>query len=586
VTRASTAGIGAGAASGPWVTALLAALALTAANAAKPLVIDDPLYVTFAHHILAHPGDPYGFEAYWDERPEPAMSVAWVPPVLPYWLAGVIALFGDHPVAWKLSLLPFALAFTGSLAFLLVRLAGPVATPVVLALAFVPTVLPGLNLMQDVPALALGLLGYALCVRACERRDRRIALAAGLVLGLAMQTKYTAVIYSALSLVHVVLHRRRREGAVALLAAAGLFVGWEGLIFARYGQSHFLAGIERVRTIEMLPSVTLADAEAPGTAALYWIFCLVSLVGGTCLGPGLLALVGLGARRWLVASAALAAGGAFAVIPALPEPPFFAAGSFFAQIAAENPEFLLFVPLGLCFATGLVAVAARRLRRGGTGEPAADRVLAAWVLLEVAGYFVVSPFPAVRRMIGLPIAATLLAARAAATRAGGREAHGGVWIATAFAVVLGILYYGADLADARARRALTPRVVERLAQLGADPERETIWYVGHWELQYYAERAGFRPVVAERSRLQPGDWLLLCDGTAQPPIRFPVDHFRREAELPATSPWPWSTQPVYYDGVVPLRRQPRTQAVMRIYRVTRELVPRLEPWSRTHQAAQ
>jgi 4-amino-4-deoxy-L-arabinose transferase-like glycosyltransferase len=586
VTRASTAGIGAGAASGAWVTALLAALLLTAANAAKPLVIDDPIYVAYAQQIAKHPGDPYGFEAYWDELPEPAMNVGTVPCVLPYWLAGAITLFGDHPVAWKLSLFPFALALTASLAFLLGRFAKPLATPVLFALALGPTVLPGFNLMLDVPALALGLLGYALFVLAGERRSARLALAAGLALGLGLQTKYSAVVYPALVLVHAALYQRPREGALALLAAAGLFFGWEALLVARYGQSHVLAGVERVRTLELLPGVALAEAEAPGTTPIYWLFCLLSLGGGTLVFPALIALVGLGTGRWLVAGAALAAGAAFVAILLLPEPPAFAARSFFAQLAARNPELMLFVPLGTGAAAGLGAVARRALRGGGASEPRADRVLAAWLLLELAGYFFISPYPAVRRLIGFGIAAALLAARAAAGRAQDRSARDGVSIATAFGLAIGVLYFAAELADASVRRALTPRVVERLAQLGADPGRETIWYVGHWELQYYAERAGFRPVVAERSRLQPGDWLLLCDGTAQPPIRFPADHFRREAELPATSPWPWSTQPAYYDGVVPLRRQPRTQAVMRIYRVTRELVPRLEPWSRTHQAAQ
>ena len=181
--------------------ALLAALALTLANAAKPIVIDDPVYVSVARQIEAHPSDPYGFELFWYDAPEPAMRVGTLAPVLPYWLAGAMALFGDEPVAWKLSLLPFALALTGSLAFLLARFARPLATPVLFTLALGPTLLPDFSLMLDVPAAALGLLGFALFVRACERERLALALAAGLVLGLAMQTKYSAVSYPALVLV-------------------------------------------------------------------------------------------------------------------------------------------------------------------------------------------------------------------------------------------------------------------------------------------------------------------------------------------------------------------------------------------------
>jgi hypothetical protein len=555
--------------------ALLAGLLLTAANAAKPLVIDDPVYVAFARQAAQHPTDPYGFQLFWYAAPEPAMGIGTVPAVLPYWLAGAMTLFGNHPVAWKLSLLPFALALTGSLASLLRRFAPHFATPVVLAIALGPSVLPGLNLMLDVPAIALGLLGYALFVVACERPDARIALASGLVLGLAMQTKYSTVTYPALVFAHAAIHRRPREGAVALLAAAALFVGWESLLFARYQQSHFLAGIERLQTIELLPALKLAPAEVPGSRALYLTLCLVSLIGGTLLFPGLLALVALGAKRLHVLAAALVAAGGFVVIALLPRPPVFAAEGLFGWLFALAPELFVFLPLGLCVVVAIGWVAARSLRGGASSDPRRDRVLVAWVLLEIVGYFAISPYPAVRRVIGLGVAAALLAARAAAKRGDEPNAVAAAQIAAAFGVVLGMLYFGTDLADASARRAAIARAEERLTQLGADRTREAVWYNGHWELQFYAEEAGMRAVVAGQSQLRPLDWLLLGQGTAAPPILFPLEYFRKEDELTATSTSPWSTISIYYDGPIPLRRQPEVQTVLKIFRVTRDVVPRL-----------
>jgi hypothetical protein len=555
--------------------ALLAALALTTANAAKPLVIDDPVYVAFAGQARAHPGDPYGFEFYWYDAPEPAMEIGTVPPVLPYSLAASMALFGDRPVAWKLSLFPFALALTGSLAFLLARFAPLLATPVLFAVALGPGVLPGLNLMLDVPAVALGLLGYALFVTACERADAWFALASGLAVGLAMQTKYSAVVYPALVLAHAAIYRRPREGALALLAATGLFLGWEGLMIARYGQSHFLTGVQLVRSIDILPSLTSAEAEAPGTAALYWTLSLFSLLGGTALFPALLASVGLGARRFWVMGAAAVAGAGFAAIPALPRAPAFAAESFLGVTAARFPELFLFLPFGLCVAVALTGVALRLLRRGAGHDPRPDRVLVGWLLIELAGYFVISPYPAVRRLIGFGIAASLLSARSASLRAAVPDARSGARIAVAFGLALGALFFGAELSDARARRAVITRAVERLPQLGARADREAIWYLGHWELQFYAERAGLRPLIAGVSHLRPDDWLVLCFGVAQPAIDFPPDGFRLRDELRAVSPSPWSTIPVYYDGPSPIHRQPEMQTYIRIFRVTRDLVPEL-----------
>src|SRR5437868_3901982 len=92
---------------------VLAAL-VTLANAAKPVVVDDTAYLAFARQIAARPLDPYGFELFWYSLPEPAMEIL-APPVLPYWLAAGIRLFGEHVVLLKLWLFPFplVLAYAG-----------------------------------------------------------------------------------------------------------------------------------------------------------------------------------------------------------------------------------------------------------------------------------------------------------------------------------------------------------------------------------------------------------------------------------------------------------------------------------------
>jgi hypothetical protein len=554
--------------SAPWRSALAAALALTALNASKPLVIDDPVYVAYARQVAQHPGDPYGFLLYWYDAPEPAMQIGTVPAVLPYWLGGAIALFGERPLAWKLALLPFALALTGALAFLLDRFARPCAAPALWVLALGPAVLPGFNLMLDVPAVALGLAAFALFLRGCERERAGFAVAAGLLLALALQTKYVAAVYAALILAAALILRRPRHGLLALALAAALFLAWEAWLVARYGQSHFLAGLERLAQQDPLEAVARADAQAPGTRALYWSLGLLSLLGGTAGYAALLALVGLGAGRLQVWAAALGAAAVFAVIPFLPLPPAFEAQAYLARVAAHHPAGLLLLPLGLGVALCVLA-AARRSLRGDDGGSPQGRLLCAWLLIELAGYFLISPYPAVRRVIGLGLAAALLGARLASRRAAEPDARAGLRVATAFGLALAALFFGAELSDARARRALLAEVIERLPPEGA----RTAWYTGHWEAQYYLERAGLQPAVASHSQLRRGDWLVLIEGVDRPQSWFPADHLTRVDQLMAVSPWPWSSIPRYYDGPVPLRRQPGRQTVARIYRVARDLVP-------------
>lgn len=56
-------------------------------------------------------------------------------------------------------------------------------------LALGPAVLPGLNLMLEVPMLSLGLSSLVVLQRAFDRRSVSLAIAAGVLWGLALQTK-------------------------------------------------------------------------------------------------------------------------------------------------------------------------------------------------------------------------------------------------------------------------------------------------------------------------------------------------------------------------------------------------------------
>jgi hypothetical protein len=184
---------------------------------------------------------------------------------------------------------------------------------------------------------------------------------------------------------------------------------------------------------------------------------------------------------------------------------------------------------------------------------------------------VISPYPAARRVIGLGIAATLLAARFASRRLPDLEARSGIRIATACGLALGALYFASDLCDALMRRGVIESVERRLAQRGAPIGR--IWYTGHWEMQFYGERNGWRPVIAGRSRIAAGDWLVRPAGVDQPRIEYPPLLQRMDA-IGAASPLPWSAIPSYYGSPTPLRRRQVTQVVAVLYRATADIEPR------------
>ena len=251
---------------------LLLAVLFTLLNAFKPLHVDDAAYYYYARQAATDPLDPYGFAIFWYDQPEPANEVL-APPVLPYWWSLALRVT-QEPVLWKLWLFPFSLCLVVALHGLFRRFCGRLALLLTWLTVLSPALLPGFNLMLDVPALALGLGSLLLFIRGVDgtppptpspkRRGgagkRGSCLSApplrfgegvggwgccasalaGVMAGLAMQTKYTALLAPAAMFLYALSHGRLRWWPLALLPALALFAAWEAFVAHRYGQSHFL----------------------------------------------------------------------------------------------------------------------------------------------------------------------------------------------------------------------------------------------------------------------------------------------------------------------------------------------------------
>jgi hypothetical protein len=527
------------------VTAVLVlAFALTLLNALKPLHVDDPFIYRVAEQISAHPFDPYGFDIFWLQWPQPVFEEL-TPPVLPYWWAVGLRLFGEWVVGWKLWLLPFALTFTASLFALLRRFAPRVERPLLAMIALSPIALPGFNLMQDLPAQSLALGSLALYLAACDRRSYGWAAWAGLVAGLAMQTKYTTVAVLPVMLLHAVLFRKMRCFLATLLPALSVFGIWEVLMTATYGRGMFLGQI---------------------AYGLFWVprwlmvLPLVRLIGATLPMIPPLVAAGLGwSRAWVF-------GGAAALL----------AG--YGLLGAFAAERWLFVLYGGLVSLAVAACAARLWRVGRPaggliarlGRYSTTTLLAGWVAIELSVYFATSPFPAVRRVQGLSIALLMLVAHLLALRFRTKAKTVSITPLAFGGVALGLLFYAVDLEEARAQRTTVDRTVQ---MIDARQPGAKVWFVGHWGFQFYAERAGWLPVVPDQSRLGRGDWLVVPLGIDQQRISIGADSLRQDVSVEIPTRIPLATGYGYYGGDRPLSHRPGLRLETRVYRVSRAVVP-------------
>jgi hypothetical protein len=529
---------------------LVLACLLTLLNALKPLHIDDTAYYYYAAQIAEHPLDPYGFAIHWSDRPLPANHIL-APVMLPYWWAAAIRLFGDHPFLWKLWLLPISLLLVFALHSLLRRFARGLELPLLGMIVLSPTLLPSFNLMLDVPALALSLTSLAVFISGVERGSWRRAVLAGLIAGVGMETKYTAFLAPCVLLLYGIVHRRPRLGVLAAGTAGTFFVLWEAWIALRYGESHFLfhrrLGPEGIGRLFNL------------------IVPLVGILGGAASTVGLLALAALGVRPRAVIGYGLVLGLGYLLLAWVPgscSTLLRDAASGRNRLTLNN---LVVGPAGLLVCVGVAAAAARlrpfRRLRGRT-----DRFLVLWLGLELASYFVLTPYMATRRVLGLTLVASLVAGRLAALSCRSTSRRRLVYGVAVLSVVLALVFYEVDYRDAAAQQ----RAIEEAALWVRQQEPGAlIWFTGHWGFQFYAERAGLMPLVVDDPRPRCGEWLVLPDRRmVEDP--WPIDLGRAQAVTTLR----WSdgvglrTVPSYYCGNTALEHQEGPRFEVTIYRLT------------------
>jgi hypothetical protein len=191
--------------------------------------------------------------------------------------------------------------------------------------------------------------------------------------------------------------------------------------------------------------------------------------------------------------------------------------------------------------------------------------LAGWCMLEIIAYFGLSPIPAVRRVLALLVVTTLLIGRFALSTVGPRNIL--LKQAVFGSMLLGLLFYAVDFRDAYVEKAAVEKSLQQIASSGPPP---TNWYVARWGFQFYAERAGMKPVLPDESEFQPGDWLVISDSIYFPkPVAAHINRYRIDpVSLVVIEDWlPLQTMLGYYSSGIPIQHHEGPRRTVKIYRV-------------------
>lgn len=538
---------------------IIAAAVLTGLNAIKPLHMDDNVYIVYAEEFIAHPFNPYEFN--FGSPYHISANQLLVPPVLPYYLGAGIAIFGNNPILFKLWLFPFALLLSGSLYFLFRRFASGYEIQMLWLTILSPSVLPGFNCMLEIPVLALGLTALVLAFTSIERSSISLTILAGLILGLAIQTKYTALITLAVIICLYLINRKVFQAFIIVFIAMLVFVSWELFIQYSQGESHFL--------------IHLGQRKGNFVRrCLHLVLPLLTQVGGTSV---IIALLGLLASkvspRIILLTAILILLGfmSLALIPpdflVLKDAKSGRTWLTLSTIIFGMMAVLVWGTMGAVFFKSIVSNAKTNRENSLVNEQYLDWFLCIWLIIELMGYFALSPFPAVRRVIGITLVFTFLAARLLSKTV---TLHETSQILSrpivCLGIGLGLLFYSVDFLDAQASRRIAHDIKHRDWGLSRE---NTQWHLSWWGLNYYADQQGLKQLRINQNIPQKGDIVFVHN--LDELVNYINSQKKLDLELFDTvnvgDRFPLRTTANYYSGRIPIEHNLGTRASILVYKV-------------------
>jgi len=506
-----------------WLVALFAVVPLLP-FVSKGISIDAPVFVAVANQILAHPFDPFGFQMIWDPTSPDAWAFNRNPPLLSYYLAAWIAVFGEVDAWLHVAMLPFSLLAGLSFLGIARRLTDAGARPALLLIATPCYLVLATTVMLDVALLGFMLFAVYALLRGSEveRAGGRGAgwqVAAGMAAAAAGLTKYIGFSSVPLLAAALVLLTPRRLAPMlrTLLPPLVIWSAWGAYTAAMYGSVHFSGSTDVVLDRGRFDPNEFWNQIA--STPIYYGCCMVfpmfvwarALVRGN-FSSGLAvagALLGVLAGRF--------------VLP-VGEP---------SRRIPLGPEEAVFAALGLA---GAVVVWGAGFRPSRIRAGAIEQFLLLWLVgLLFFSWFLNWHVNAADALLAVP-PVVLLIFRDSELRPPPRTLA--IWLGLMLPLSLALAW--ADMLQANVYRDAARKVA---AEIGDQPGKR--YFVGHWGLQYYLSKQGFESVVPPqygRSDLEVGDWVATARNVSQLDVRQNMSEFKIRPV------WVWE-----FDSKFPLR---------------------------------
>lgn len=468
-----------------WTLILLACAAL-GPFLPKPFNLDDPLFIWLAQQVQVHPGDPFGFMVNWYGRVSPMWAVTENPPLAGYYFALAGNAFGWSEIGLHLGGLLAALAVILGTHRLALHLSG---RPLLAACAvlFTPLFLVSAGtVMCDVLMLSFWVWAIVFWVEGLEQNRFPKILFAGLLVTLAMQTKYFGVALIPLLAVHGAMEKRKVGGWIAgLLIPLAALGAYQWITLRLYGH----------------PLLSTAAGFANSAQSELGFSKLSSgLIALAFTGGGAATALFLAPALWRARTLAMIAAGTTILGGAVCCSGFFLQKYHAMENAGVRAEISLQLIIWAVGGVLVLALAAADVLKNL--RDARSWLLALWV----AGTFVFAAFTnwTVNGRSLLPLAPAVGILIARRWESAGQKRPRALKIGLAASALLAVLVAQSDF-----QLAITVRRSAQDAFARFDHAQKTVWFEGHWGFQYYMEKLGAVAVDFKHPKQRPGDILVV-----------------------------------------------------------------------------
>ncbi|PHX63874.1 MAG: hypothetical protein CK551_03770, partial [Planctomycetaceae bacterium] len=357
------------------------------------------------------------------------------------------------------------------------------------------------------------------------------------------------------------INRRFFQGIAVVFIALLVFISWELFIYLSQGQSHFI--------------IHLGQRKGNFIGrCLHLILPLLTQVGGIAT---IIALIGMlackVAPRIITITAVLIFLGfaSLALIPAdfltLKDLQSGRIWLTLSTVVYGLMAILVWSTLG----TVVFKLLAPNVKTDNQPTVMDDRILdwflCTWLMLELMGYFALSPFPAVRRVIGITLVFTFLAARLLSkTQALKESSQNLLQLIICFGISLGVLFYSVDFLDAQAAKQIAHDIKHRDWNIGKE---NTHWHLTWWGLSYYADKQGLKQLTLNQTIPKKGD--IISVHNINELVKDLKIHKELDLELLETvnveDRFPLRTTSNYYSGRTPMEHNQGPRVSILVYKV-------------------